>query len=678
MIRKNFISRKRIKMHPVKFGIVALCTGILVAFLTFVTVGLVNQKAELLVVTTYKLPEAKSLEALNGISEAAWAVAVDGEVVAGADFMEPKVRPTASTAKMILGLMVMEEKPFSLGEKGETITISEDDYGRYLWYVRNGGSNSRVKTGEEISEYDALSSVFLPSSNNMADTLAIWAFGSLDNYREYATEKLSEWGIVDTTIGVDASGFDESTTSTPEDLARIGAKVLENPVLREIVGLKSADVPVAGTLENTNKLLGEKGIIGVKTGFIGEPSGYCLVSGYMEKERVVTVALLNAPTREKSFSDSLLIVESLQEVITETPLVAAGDVVGYYDSWWTGKVEITSSDMAGAVTWENMDSNVELLMDGKDGALKLTLAGENVTVRVEAGEYNAEPSFVERFLHLFGWKKTDDSASESAGDEISDAEYDSFDAEHDENDEEYDVSTNSLGDFLANLTPVTEAPTENCTKKYGYLMLVNPNFKVENDFIAARKEELISVSATYGILEFKASNGDNLMDEEAAKHLDEMLAAYTAENPGHTMGTRSCFRMKGTSCGRLCAATGESDHHTGLTCDLIDTAYGTELDTDDYAAHPEWQWLKANSYRYGFIDRFPEEWAGGSMSEPLNVDENGSTGLFETWHYRYVGVEAATEIATGKYNDGRYDSLEHYLLATGLVVDLKNAICAEK
>ena len=66
------------------------------------------------------------------------------------------------------------------------------------------------------------------------------------------------------------------------------------------------------------------------------------------------------------------------------------------------------------------------------------------------------------------------------------------------------------------------------------------------------------------------------------------------------------------------------------------------------------------------------------MSEPLNVDENGSTGLFETWHYRYVGVEAATEIATGKYNDGRYDSLEHYLLATGLVVDLKNAICAEK
>ena len=63
------------------------------------------------------------------------------------------------------------------------------------------------------------------------------------------------------------------------------------------------------------------------------------------------------------------------------------------------------------------------------------------------------------------------------------------------------------------------------------------------------------------------------------------------------------------------------------------------------------------------------------MDEPLNVDENGSTGLFETWHYRYVGVSAATEIATGKYNNGQYDSLEHYLKARGLVTDLKNGRC---
>ncbi len=215
----------------------------------------------------------------------------------------------------------------------------------------------------------------------------------------------------------------------------------------------------------------------------------------------------------------------------------------------------------------------------------------------------------------------------------------------------------------------------NCTMNYGNLMLINPNFRVGTDFIAARKRQLISLSKTYGIPEYKAGNGDNLMMPEAAERLNEMVKAYQAANPGHEMGTRSCFRERGTTCGRLCAVTGTSDHHTGLTCDLIDKVYGTSLDTDEFSKHKEWQWLKENSYKYGFIDRFPEAWAGGAMTEPINVDANGSTGLFETWHYRYVGVEAATEIATGKYNNGKYDSLEHYLKMTGKVKDLKNGGC---
>ena len=195
---------------------------------------------------------------------------------------------------------------------------------------------------------------------------------------------------------------------------------------------------------------------------------------------------------------------------------------------------------------------------------------------------------------------------------------------------------------------------------------------VENDFIAARKKELISLYSTYGISELHAGNGDNLLDPEAAAQINNMLDDYAIANPGHSIQTVSCFRSVGTKCGRLCAATGASDHHTGLTCDLIDPVYGTSLDTSQYAQHIEWQWLKENSYKYGFIDRFPEAWAGGSMDEPLNVDATGTTGLYETWHYRYVGVYAATEIATGVYNNGEYDSLEHYLLARNLVTDLLN------
>ena len=225
-------------------------------------------------------------------------------------------------------------------------------------------------------------------------------------------------------------------------------------------------------------------------------------------------------------------------------------------------------------------------------------------------------------------------------------------------------------------SPASEPVTSgNCTAGYGKLTLINANFTVDMNYIYTRRSQLVDLTATYGINELNSYNGVPLLDPEAAPHPNEMIKAYETENPGHEMKTVSCFRMYGTSCGRLCAATGTSEHHSGYTCDLIDSAYGTSLDTDYYENHLEWQWLKANSYKYGFIDRYPIEWAGGTMAQPLNVNENGTTGYYETWHYRYVGVPAATEIATGKYNSGKYDSLEHYLKATGYVKDLRAGTC---
>lgn len=215
----------------------------------------------------------------------------------------------------------------------------------------------------------------------------------------------------------------------------------------------------------------------------------------------------------------------------------------------------------------------------------------------------------------------------------------------------------------------------NCTLKLGRLMLINPNFTVDDTFIATRRSELINIATTYGIYEGKDYNGAPLLDAEAAEHLNDMVNAYKAEYPGHTFTTRSCFRSIGMNCGRFCYATGTTDHHTGLTCDLVDDSYGETLDPELLSQHPDWQWLHANSYKFGFIDRFPENWVGGSLDEPANIDETGSTGLWETWHYRYVGIDAATEIATGKYNNGEYDSLEHYLLAKNYVNSLRPASC---
>ena len=655
-------------------GLLIIGIVLVVGFLTWLVIRMATMEVLMTVEKKFDVPEGSEIGTVEGLSEK-YAVAIDGKVVAGAN--ESEIQPTASTTKMVLGLAVMREKPFQPGEKGETITIDEEMVERYNWYLAHNGSNTKVLLGEEISEYDALASVFLASSNNMADALAIWAFGSLDGYREYATKMLAEFGLVSTTIGPDASGYDSATTSTAGELAKLGALVLADPVLKDIVGLKSYEVPVAGVLDNSNKILGMNRIIGVKTGFIGDASGYCLVSGYMEGEHIVTVALLDAASRTESFNDSLKIAVAVQNSVEEEVVASAGQIVGYYDSWWTGQVPIRLKEDLKVVNWKGADTETQLAMseeDARNGVLRVRIGGYDYVVAVEAEEFALEPSFGERLSHCFGWRSdkviedTNDGDAEEAGDE-SDTEASEEKAVAESVEEETTIEA------AAPSTPVTNVASSNCTIGLGYLMLINPNFTVDTGFIDARRNELVSVSSLYGIQEGNAYNGDNLLDTEAAKHLNEMVKAYEAEYPGHTFTTFSCYRARGTNCGRLCAATGTSDHHTGLTCDLVDTAYGSSLDTDTYSQHIDWQWLYANSYKYGFIDRFPEEWAGGPMSAPLNVDENGSTGLFETWHYRFVGVGPATEIATGKYNNGQYDSLEHYLKARGLVKDLRGGTC---
>lgn len=78
------------------------------------------------------------------------------------------------------------------------------------------------------------------------------------------------------------------------------------------------------------------------------------------------------------------------------------------------------------------------------------------------------------------------------------------------------------------------------------------------------------------------------------------------------------------------AYPGTSEHNLGLAVDIVARDY--QLLDEHQAETDEAKWLKENCWKYGFILRYP-----------LNKTE--ITGIiFEPWHYRYVGVEAAKEI----------------------------------
>lgn len=94
------------------------------------------------------------------------------------------------------------------------------------------------------------------------------------------------------------------------------------------------------------------------------------------------------------------------------------------------------------------------------------------------------------------------------------------------------------------------------------------------------------------------------------------------------------------------ARPGTSEHHTGLCMDLIVNDSNPVLD-ESFAKHPAYAWLQENAYRFGFILRYPD-------------GKESVTGYqYEPWHYRFVGLEAATAI------HARGLTLEEYLSRSG-------------
>ncbi len=73
------------------------------------------------------------------------------------------------------------------------------------------------------------------------------------------------------------------------------------------------------------------------------------------------------------------------------------------------------------------------------------------------------------------------------------------------------------------------------------------------------------------------------------------------------------------------AVPGTSEHQIGIAVDI-------NADTEKSKAEDVYDWLADNAHKYGFINRYP-------------ADKTNITGITnEPWHYRYVGIDAATEI----------------------------------
>lgn len=279
---------------------------------------------------------------------------------------EQKPLPIASVAKVLTVLAVLKARPIMQGEQGDIITITAYDVATYNANASEGQSVVLVKEGEQITEYQALQALLLPSANNMADVLVRWVFGSTDDYLVFVNTFAKTLGMANTSIA-DASGFSPKTTSTAGDLTKLAEIAMNNPVITEIIAMPQAEIPVAGIIYNVNNQIGSNGIIGIKTGNTDEAGGCYMFAAKRkidDKNSVVVFGvIMGGPDRSSAIADSLPLLDEAFRNFKVIKPVATNQIVGTVSQRGGEKVPVIVQQDVSVVTWSAQSSTAEINMN---------------------------------------------------------------------------------------------------------------------------------------------------------------------------------------------------------------------------------------------------------------------------------------------------------------------------
>ena len=164
------------------------------------------------------------------------------------------------------------------------------------------------------------------------------------------------------------------------------------------------------------------------------------------------------------------------------------------------------------------------------------------------------------------------------------------------------------------------------------LMLTNKFYSLDSTY---NSDNMVKVSKQY-------SYGNNQMLTEetynafikmfnAAKKLDLTLiinSSFRSYEDQEEVYQEYLDNRGEEEANKFAAKAGFSEHQTGMAIDI--QTYGSNAKT--FENFDEFKWLKDNAHKYGFILRYPK-------------DKEFLTGYeYESWHYRYVGINVATYI----------------------------------
>jgi D-alanyl-D-alanine carboxypeptidase (penicillin-binding protein 5/6) len=155
----------------------------------------------------------------------------------------------------------------------------------------------------------------------------------------------------------DTSGASPASVSTPADLLALGMEAMRDTVFAGIVAMPQADLPVAGTVYNVNGVLGQSGIIGIKTGSgLNTGANYLFaakvtVDGH---EIVIYGCVIGQPTLDVAFAAAKKLIAAMSPVLHVRRILARNESVARYTAPWGAESDLVSADDVDVAEWPGM------------------------------------------------------------------------------------------------------------------------------------------------------------------------------------------------------------------------------------------------------------------------------------------------------------------------------------
>ena len=285
--------------------------------------------------------------------------------------------PVAGLAELLAAYVVLSDHRLAPGADGPAIPVTAVRWRRISPGRRVRRPKFRSRPEESLSELKPSKSCWSTREPTWRRSWPTGAAGSVSAFVVKMNAAAGREPACTATHITDPSGVDPATTSTAEDLIRLGEASLSIPVLRQIVSLGQASVPMTTVVFNPNFDLGQDGIIGIKTASDSSAQGCYLVAAQQNiggKDVTVVGAVLGQPggslgPNAAGIDAGDALVRSVFAALHTFTVFAPDQKVAEVQAAWGSVAPVTVAQPVDVIGWPGLVVTLEVRHRRLDGPL---------------------------------------------------------------------------------------------------------------------------------------------------------------------------------------------------------------------------------------------------------------------------------------------------------------------